>query len=334
MTAISVVVPVFNKKPHLQRSIGSILRQTYQDFELIAVDDASTDGSLEELERFTDPRIKILRRQEPGPGGYAARNLGAKTASSDWVAFLDADDEWSPHHLSEIIYLQQAFPSAPLVGTSWEVINDGETRYPSEFLTYMAGKAEHIEIDFGEFLKASADGRQPFWTSALAVKKDLLLKTGGFPAGKYRRGGDLDTWLRLMSDCRTAAWSSKITATYYRNSVNMVTKSEPFEITFEATTIPELIKKEPQPEVRALLKRFANTYLTSRFLVTSYYGQRPTGQIAKYLYLRHITFKQAVVLIASFLPKRIFSWIYGLYHRALSRSSMRAAQKPEGTRMS
>jgi len=92
----SIVIPVHNKAPYLGRSIGSVINQNFTDFELILIDDASADRSLVEMQKFADPRIRILHRDAPGAGGYAARNLGVMEAKAEWVAFLDADDEWLP----------------------------------------------------------------------------------------------------------------------------------------------------------------------------------------------------------------------------------------------
>src|SRR5690606_15386486 len=106
----SVIIPVYNKLPHLDRSVQSVLNQTYSNFELILVDDASTDGSREKLRTFSDERIKVYYRDHPGAGGYAARNLGIEKATYDWISFLDADDEWTPDYLltvSEIIKEQK-----------------------------------------------------------------------------------------------------------------------------------------------------------------------------------------------------------------------------------
>ena len=89
----SVIIPVGNKAPHLDRSINSVLNQSFKDFELILIDDATTDGSAAKLAGFTDYRIRLLKRSQPGPGGYAARNLGIKESRTNWIAFLDADDE-------------------------------------------------------------------------------------------------------------------------------------------------------------------------------------------------------------------------------------------------
>jgi len=77
----SVVIPIYNKGPHIHRSISSVINQTFQNFELILVNDASTDNSLEEIQKFTDEHIRLFQRTQPGPGGYAARNLGIEKAS-------------------------------------------------------------------------------------------------------------------------------------------------------------------------------------------------------------------------------------------------------------
>ena len=106
----TAVIPVYNKGPHVARAIKSVLDQTFQDFELVLVNDASTDNSLAEMKRFADPRIRILHRDSPGTGGYAARNLGIGEAKAEWVAFLDADDEWYPKHLERMKEIIAKFP--------------------------------------------------------------------------------------------------------------------------------------------------------------------------------------------------------------------------------
>ena len=93
---LSIVMPVYNKAPHVDRSIRSILAQTAGFDELIVVDDGSTDGSLEKVQLHSDHRMHIYTRSSPGPGGYAARNLGIRRATSEWIAFLDADELVAP----------------------------------------------------------------------------------------------------------------------------------------------------------------------------------------------------------------------------------------------
>jgi len=95
----SVVLPVYNRERLVGRAIRSVLAQDERDFEILAVDDASTDGSLEILEAFDDPRVRIVRHSE-NRGGGASRNTGIHAARGDYIAFLDSDDYWLPRKLS------------------------------------------------------------------------------------------------------------------------------------------------------------------------------------------------------------------------------------------
>ena len=95
---VSVVLPAFNRAAAIGTSVASILRQTWSDFELIVVDDGSTDGTVEAVRAFDDPRIQLLSTpRNMGPSG--ARNTGIRAARGEWVAFQDSDDEWLPEKL-------------------------------------------------------------------------------------------------------------------------------------------------------------------------------------------------------------------------------------------
>src|SRR5436190_11436655 len=95
---VSVVIPVFNRAVAVRRAIDSVLAQTFQDFEIIVVDDGSTDDTAESVSSFQDPRITLIRHDRKR-GGSAARNTGIRSSSGAYVAFLDSDDEWLPAKL-------------------------------------------------------------------------------------------------------------------------------------------------------------------------------------------------------------------------------------------
>lgn len=98
MPKVSVIIPTHNRSGCLKLAIASVLNQTYQDFEIIVVDDASNDNTVEIVETFNEERIKYIRHEKcKGPAG--ARNTGVKNASGKYVAFLDDDDEWLPQKL-------------------------------------------------------------------------------------------------------------------------------------------------------------------------------------------------------------------------------------------
>lgn len=94
---ISVVIPLYNKEASIKQSLMSVLSQSYQDFEVVIVDDGSTDNSVAKVEEIQDSRIRLIRQENGGPS--KARNTGVKNAKGDWILFLDADDELLPEAL-------------------------------------------------------------------------------------------------------------------------------------------------------------------------------------------------------------------------------------------
>lgn len=91
---ISVVIPLYNKEVSISQSLGSVLSQSYDDFEVVIVDDGSTDGSVSIVESINDPRIRLIKQENGGPS--KARNTGVRNAKGEWIIFLDADDELLP----------------------------------------------------------------------------------------------------------------------------------------------------------------------------------------------------------------------------------------------
>ena len=112
---ISVIIPLYNKSSTVCRTVATILQQTYKDFELIIVDDGSTDGGLDLLKsHFNDNRIRYISKANSGVS--ATRNLGVKESRGDWVAFLDADDLWLPTYLEEMAGMITRNPDADMIG--------------------------------------------------------------------------------------------------------------------------------------------------------------------------------------------------------------------------
>ena len=97
MPQVSVVVPLYNKEPYVRRALDSIAAQSFADFEVVIVDDGSQDGSAAIAAGYPDSRFRMIRQANAGPG--AARNRGIAEAQGEWIAFLDADDEWLPDYL-------------------------------------------------------------------------------------------------------------------------------------------------------------------------------------------------------------------------------------------
>ncbi len=259
--SFSVVIPLYNKGPHIGRAVRSVLGQTFQDFELIIVDDASTDESLREVRKFVDPRIRLLHRPVPGPGGYAARNLGIRNARASWVSFLDADDTWETCYLECMRDLHETFPTASILCCGWVTVDHVGRVQTNPYLQKFMNKGRH-EIDLPLFLESSICSHPPMWTSVVTMRRALLERIGGFPEGRCKRGGDIDTWLRAMLCEVTSAWDPVVGATYYRDAVNRVTQNNPHDLKDNCIrhTVRERLRVEREPGIRRRLKKFSNHY--------------------------------------------------------------------------
>ena len=252
----SVVIPVHNKGPHIARSVGSVLGQSFTDFELIVVDDDSTDESPQEIAKFTDPRLRTLHRAPAGPGPSGARNLGIRAATGRYVAFLDADDEWLPGFLAELKRMIDSGCDADVLATGHFVRYDGNSR-PDVFSPTFS-KSEPARLEFKEFVETWLRlGHCPVCSSAIAVRRTVLLDIGGFPEG-WGRGEDKDTWLRAMRVGRLCYSPARL-ANYHIDSVNMITSAAPTEMSHRVcVTLEPWIDAETDPGLKRSLKRLYN----------------------------------------------------------------------------
>lgn len=203
---ISIVIPLYNKARHIEDTLKAVLSQTHQDFEIIVVDDGSTDGGGEIVSNFKDSRIKFIQQENGGVS--KARNTGIEHSSYELIAFLDADDIWLPEHLETINRMATHFKDAGLYATSYIIRT---AQYDRHLKTYgiPSGNFEGIVPDYFESV---ALGDNITWSSAVAVKKSVFQNVGMFPIG-VRMGEDLDTWFRILLKY-PICFSSKETAIY------------------------------------------------------------------------------------------------------------------------
>lgn len=190
MPAISVVMPLYNKEAEVARAVKSVMAQTVTDFELVIVNDGSTDNGPQVVRGIPDPRIRVIDQENGGVS--AARNRGIEEAQASLIAFLDADDEWSPDFLATIIRLKDNFPSCDVFLTSyWYSSPCGEKRQ-----IYFRGAPKRSWEGIKNF-PFSYNFDPPISMSAFAVTKEAITSVGGFPVG-IKFGEDLITWVRLL----------------------------------------------------------------------------------------------------------------------------------------
>jgi len=209
----SVVIPLYNKEGHIRRAVDSVLKQTYPRFELIVVDDGSTDDGVLEVNKIPDERVSLIRQKNAGVS--AARNRGIKEARFEYIAFLDADDAWDSQFLEKVADLIRNFPKAGAYVTGYRTETDhGKHTIP-----------KHIKRDFTEGWKgylsdyfAIASKNLFISASSVVIPKRVFDAVGYFPIG-IRRGEDLEMW-RLIALQFPIAYSNQILATVYLNAMN------------------------------------------------------------------------------------------------------------------
>ena len=208
----SIVIPLHNKAPYIQCTIDSVLAQTFTNFEVIVVDDCSSDGGAELVAARPDPRLRLVR-QQANAGVSAARNRGIALARGEWVAFLDADDWLHPFYLACLLAAQKAYPEADVVATDFVLIPDAEGLWPPHWPDCTATPDVELITD----LPARWMTGPTVCASAIAVRSQRLHRMQPcFPLGESQ-GEDLDLWFRLAEQTPFALAHSPLAA--YRTRV-------------------------------------------------------------------------------------------------------------------
>lgn len=202
----SVIIPVYNKELFIKRSLQSVLEQTYNDFEIIVVDDGSSDNSASVIKDFDDSRIFYIYKENGGVS--SARNLGIANSTGEWVVFLDADDILYPNALQTYFHLIHKYPGLNVVAASADQSNKN---YPKQEFDYIVR-----DYDYSNAVSYAKSGFSLIHTDSICIKKTLIDKVGGFNEN-YTHGEDMDLWKRLSDESHIA--KSEIPVAFYDQDV-------------------------------------------------------------------------------------------------------------------
>ena len=213
---ISVVIPLYNKEKAVRATLESVLVQTYTDYEIVIINDGSTDNSVAVVEsiitkcQMTNDKCPIRLFSKPNGGVSSARNFGVEKSRGEYVAFLDGDDLWEPTYLEEAVRLIQDFPGAAIYGLGLGSMTNGEKHPAADFVPAgYRGVVANLWDNPNTMLA---------WTSSGSIcPRELLLKN---PANtRLTHGEDLDQWLRLMLQ-GDAVFYNKTLAYYAKDAEN------------------------------------------------------------------------------------------------------------------
>jgi len=252
----SIIIPLYNKQNHIRRAVNSATLQSINDFEVIVVDDGSTDDSAEIVRQINHPRVKLI--QQKNAGVSAARNTGIKHAQGQYIAFLDADDAYKVDFLGEINQLIHEFPSAGMYCTAYEFVGtDGYSRRAA--IRVPRGKKHQI-ID--DYFDVCAHGDLLVFSSAVCIPKTVLENLGGFPC-EQNMGEDQYLWSKIALQFSTA-YSSVLGSSYYLDADNRLMNL--VKVESEMPFSKELQIRLDKNQVRYELRKSVKSYIAGHLL--------------------------------------------------------------------
>ena len=303
MPEVSIIIPLYNKGPYINRALMSILNQTVQDFEVIVVDDGSTDNGAETVRKINDPRIRLIQQRNQGVS--AARNRGVSESTTDFVAFLDADDEWMPSHLETMIRLRAKYPEAGMYATGYKIcMPDGKLRWPD----FKDIPASPWEGQLSNYFRISTLGENPVTSSSVGIPKRIFFEAGQFSTG-YWYGEDDDLWGRIALKY-PVAFSREPGAINHREAINRACSKTPplyAEEPFVKTARSAISRQEVAPELIEALSEYIYRKEIHRALNSINAGDdKNARRILKQCKTKWLYRRKIKLCILATLPHRIY----------------------------
>jgi glycosyltransferase involved in cell wall biosynthesis len=315
----SIIIPLFNKKLSIEKTIKSILSQTEQNFEIIIVDDGSTDDSINIVKKINDNRIKLY--QQTHSGVSSARNFGVFNAQSDYIAFLDADDEWDNIFLETVLNLRIKYPQAGIYLTNFRFKQD------NNIITDEKNLSINIEKDIliTNYFKYILKGYIKTASSCIAINKKIFNEEKGFK-NNVTWGEDQDLWGRIALKY-PVAYSPKICVTCDRTGNWLMrgydrvrkTPEHPFILSGKIA-LKEDVPKELRNDVKEIIALYQLRSANLNMIIGNF-------SVAKKILtecntLRFKTQKMYMILwtgLSTFMVKKIASIMYVSFQLLMSK---------------
>jgi teichuronic acid biosynthesis glycosyltransferase TuaG len=257
---VSVIMPAYNVQNYIAASIDSVVAQTYSNWELLVVDDGSTDDTAHVVKQHPDERIRYFYQPNAGPG--SARNTAIANAGGEYIAFLDADDLWLPEKLTVSMQIMSE-SNCDLVFTNCYLFDDNQLQ-PATLTDVGVNTASYKgEAGLLSFLESN---RIP--TLTVLAKKKVVKQAGLF--NNFRAAEDYDMWLRLLYNGASFRADSRCLSVYRMRS-NSITASDRVALFESMRILKNFALQHPQYKAAIL------TLLRSKFKNWLYYGHQPNA---------------------------------------------------------
>ena len=286
-------MPLYNKAPYVRKAVESVVGQTYSNWELVVVDDCSTDGSGDIVASFTDSRIRLVRLDENGGVGGArnkgvelsgmgdlkatSQNEGGSTTTAPYICFLDADDWWQPTFLEEMAGLIERHPDAGIYGTGYYIVKNGKKRIAPIGVDkgFTEGDINYCQV----YAKTLC---MPLWTGAVCMPRKIFNEAGGFPIN-IKLGEDFLLWIHVALKHKVVLLNMPLSnynqdvSSAFRGTHNKRYNPDTF-MTFHFDQFKE--EEETNNDLKLLLDRI-RVYTLMNFRQHNLYPDRVWQEIAK-----------------------------------------------------
>ena len=259
LLSISVIIPLYNKQDAITRTIQSVLDQTVSDFELVVVDDGSTDNSLAVVQAIDDRRIRVIHKENGGVS--STHNVGIKAAKGQYVALLDGDDLWEPTFLEEQMRLVADFPEAGMWGVNYAFVKGDRCWACQQGMG--KGFRGYVENYFG------TRHNDLYCSSSVVIRKDVF-ETAGYFDERISASEDLDMWYRIILHY-PVVYYDKVLAYYNQNAENRVAYDTDYRFPLTKSIKYYVDKYQSDFQSNPDFSRFLNNYVAANLLKEGYY---------------------------------------------------------------
>ena len=278
---VSVIIPTYNSGRFVGHAIESVLAQSFDDVELIVVDDGSTDGTVARVRAYGD-KVKYVTRPNGGPG--AARNHGARLASGEWLAFLDADDFWFPNKLAGQLAMARRAPDLDVIVGNYHVVDEGGRLMHEAFGDHPlvgvgSGGADGGGVVFGPESGERYVAHRFGILSTTLVRAELFRRVGGFDE-RLELAEDIHLMIRLIASARSFGAVRVPVAAYRRRRDSMSHGQGEHRHRVTAASLSDVLHWHslPRAMARAVRRQLAETHMDLAVLLARQ-GRRTAATI-------------------------------------------------------
>lgn len=240
MVKVSIIIPAYNGERFIAEAINGVLTQTYENYEVIVVDDGSTDKTSDVVNQYSD-RVKYLSQTNQGVA--ASRNFGFRASVGEYIAFLDQDDVFFPHKLNSQVTLLEQNSSLGMVNSGWEIVNQ-----QGEFQSAVQPWQKIPELNLANLIIW-----KPVFLGAMLFRRSWLEQSSGFNP-VLEQTPDVDLVLRLAALGCTAAWVKQTTVKYRQHEENASNNTLLQAQELEQTVTSFFAQSDLSPNIKVLEK--------------------------------------------------------------------------------